>query len=221
MEENDCQWLRNLKKSISGNRQLQFYNLMEVAFISDSTAELEMVKFIEFETSTEQIHLTTVIDKRVSLYRNLKQKENAKCQLLWYFPLTREKYRFTISPHCIEKESYSQYPQANAFENLWNTLDPETKKDFHSLEPESFTVEKQELTDLDRFNTPEKIEISSNFVWMLFEVLEVEYTSLPMPQVIANSRHVKFESLFQPYKKSKKYLHKRVEGEWKVSALNP
>ena len=76
---------------------------------------------------------------------------------------------------------------------------------------------------MDRFNSPDKIEISENFTIILYEPLEVEHSIFPMPQVVADARHTKFESLFQPYKVQRKYVHSFNEEKqvWSICAINP
>ena len=52
----------------------------------------------------------------------------------------------------------------------------------------------------------------------------VEHTKFAMPQVVADSRTTKFESLFSPYKQSQKFLHlkdKENSTIWNFYTLNP
>ncbi len=53
--------------------------------------------------------------------------------------------------------------------------------------------------DLDKFNSPDKISVSSNYALLLLCPVQIEHTIYHMPQVIADGRK-KFESLFSPYK---------------------
>jgi hypothetical protein len=48
-----------------------------------------------------------------------------------------------------------------------------------------------------------------------------------MPQVVADKRLPDFESLFKPYKKSKKYIHSKStnsengSSSWQIKTVNP
>lgn len=217
----EAQWIRSLEKSLATNRQLQFYNLLQIAYLDENGGpELEMIKFLQFESNEGKIYICSMLDMRTSLCKPIGKCD--KVQLLWYFPLTREKYRLTSKATLLTSSNHKESPLSATFIKTWiESLDIEQKKEFHSLQPETITTEKSELTEIDRFNSPEKLEISENFGLGVFEVGQVEYTSLPLPQVIANSRNVKFESIFQPYKKTKKYLHWKEGEEWKVLPINP
>ena len=51
----------------------------------------------------------------------------------------------------------------------------------------------------------------------------VEHTKFAMPQVIADARTTKFESLFSPYKQPQKYIHTKDKenSTWNTLTLNP
>lgn len=138
---------------------------------------------------------------------------SAQVQILWYFPLSREKYIFDAAIHrvddAVQRDSY------------WLKVDKEERKSYHNLEPDHYydKVAEKQLQDIDKFNSQEKELLSENFAVVVCRPGQVEYCKEPGPQVIADSR-TKFESLFKPYKKSERYLHEIVNGQWVARALS-
>ena len=224
-------WKKSLTKSILNNRQLEFHGFFNFAFLNKGNPEIELIKFREFIDFPSNSFLISTIDQRTKTYNILKENLSNLLEICWFFPLSREKFKLKVKISLLKNDVYlsnSKNPidsskQLDILKIIWDKLDKEEKKEFHKKSPDSKTIEKEQLTDIDRFNCPEKTEISENLVIILYEPLEVEHSIFPMPQVVADGRHTKFESLFQPYKVQKKYVHVYNEEKkiWEIFPVNP
>jgi len=226
-------WAKSLQKSHSNNEQLEFWRYVSVAYISSKTnfPENEMIKFRSFHHKENQSFLLFTLDRRSNLFQDLEK--SAQVEFCWFFPLTREKYRIKSTLSAFYKAKYaegSEKQQVLSFEDLkdcWNKyVDKEERKLFTELHPDTKTTETnaKKIDDINHFNTPTVEEISENFAIVLADVIEVEHTKFALPQVVADSRHPKFESLFSPYKVTTKYLHRLANKEtaqWEIFPLNP
>lgn len=160
-------WALSLEKSILNNRQIHFYNLIFLSYFNATTnqAELESFYFKFFN----QNNFIFTIDKRTELFHILVK--NISCELGWFFNLSREKYRIkgkiNILPRITEEN-------LDLFAKTWDSLSVEEKKSFHQPISNCLTVEKPLLYDIDKFNSPDKVEISENFC--ILEVLPFEGT---------------------------------------------
>jgi len=224
-------WRKSLNKSIINNRQLEFHGYFNFAFLNKTNPEIELVKFTEFIDFPNNSFLTSTIDQRSKNFQILKENLNNLLEICWFFALSREKFKIKVRISLLNKDFYlnnSKNPidsskQKEILKMIWEKINKEEKNEFHNKLPDSKTIEKEQLTDMDRFNSPDKIEISENFTIILYEPLEVEHSIFPMPQVVADARHTKFESLFQPYKVQRKYVHSFNEEKqvWSICAINP
>ena len=59
--------------------------------------------------------------------------------------------------------------EISLYEKFWSeNLNKEEQKEFHSPHPDTLTSEIQNLSDLDKFNTPAKTQISENYALLMF-----------------------------------------------------
>jgi len=243
MEQKQPSWIRSLQKSIMNNTQLEFWHYLEIAYVNvdEKAPECEMIKFrkLLLDEITNKSFLITTVDKRTKLYKNLTQ--NPKIQLCWFFPLSREKFRLKCDCTLISNDDYfktnAKQDEISAstsapllikeYKRIWDEdLNKEEKKEYTEVQPDSETIDKHQKKhdDLNDFNTPEVQAISSNFSVIIFDPYEIEHTKFIMPQVVADSRTTKFESLFSPYKQPSKHLHTQDPQNalnWTTLTLNP
>lgn len=237
-------WTTTFKKAQINNRQLDFSNNAFLSYINQSTKEpeIEMIKLrssAQFTSnssntdSTENLtYILSDVDKRGRLFKNLS--EHNRCDLCIFYPLTREKFRFTCNTILISKSEIIQPStkkftiQENDFQNLFgklwqNELSADEHKLYAELEPDYGKIEKEFKEELVIFNTPELQSISGNFACQAFVPFRVEHTQFTMPQVVADARMPMFESDFKPYKYNKKYVHFYQDElkTWKFQAQHP
>ncbi|EAR97373.3 pyridoxamine 5'-phosphate oxidase-related FMN-binding protein (macronuclear) [Tetrahymena thermophila SB210] len=232
------QWLKALKRSIINNRQLQFSNMSQIAYVFNGEAGIDNITFDSYEkvisdNPLQEYSLIYTIDSRKNTFNEMKN--NKVVELCWYFPLTKEQYKIKCHFSFIalqqtqindiqitEEILIEQLPQnqRELLENAWNKVDKEAKKLYQSPHPDTCKPNQEPLDDLERFNTPEKNKISNNFALLVLTPFRMEHTSFAMPQVVADGRK-EFESIFKPYKKHSKYLYVIENNQWKVHTLNP
>lgn len=228
MEQGTSGWAKNVSKSISLNQQLDFISNMSVA-----------CKNSDGEPAIEQIKLGDILDEQVIISPMDKRARFAQLlvdsplvELLVYYPLSKEKYKLKSTLGYITSDKvqlpveYAGDPARlrQVYQEFWQArVGKEEKKSYQEPHPDMVTVEKNKSSDLDKYNALDKSEISHNFMLLLFFPVQVEHTIYAPPQVIADSRKIKFESVMQPYKKNKKYIHtyNKPQKAWSVQALNP
>lgn len=162
-------WKLSLEKSILNNRQIHFYNLIFLSYFNASTNQPELESFF-FKFFNKNNFIFT-LDKRTDLFQILVKNEN--CELGWFFNLSREKYRIKGK---IKIVSSITEENLDFFVKTWDSLNVEEKKSFQQPIPNCPTVEKPLRYDIDKFNSPDKVEISDNFC--VLEVIPFEGTSL-------------------------------------------
>ncbi|KRX06371.1 FMN-binding split barrel [Pseudocohnilembus persalinus] len=229
------QWNVLLNKSIINNRQLDFIKNISISFLDSNN--LPSIEMIQFGDIIQEKALIFPIDSRTKAFQGIQK--NKIIDLLWYFPLTQEKYTLKCNLQIFNKQEQNQQTQENEnyiifddmeqiYQNFWdNKIDKEDKKLFQNPIPDSLTEERQvinkQLTDLDKYNSYDKKNLSDNFALLVAIPFEITHTKYPKPQVIADSRKPKFESIFQPYKKCNKYLHQfnKEKQIWIINPVNP
>lgn len=62
-----------------------------------------------------------------------------------------------------------------------------------------------------------------NFMPVHFQALKVDHLIMAPPQVVADSRRKpqQYESLAQPFKKDRRFIHTQGESGWETSEVNP
>lgn len=230
-ENYETLWRKSLNKALINNRQLEFYGYFYLSFMNQENPEIELVRFREFIDLPYNNLIISTFDKRNKTLHILKENINRILEICWFFPLSREKFKIKVRISLLNQNFYLNNSknklditqQKEILKDFWEKLSKEEKKELHSKIPDTKTSENECLQDIDKFNCPEKIEISENLTLILFEPLEIDHLIFPMPQVVADARHPKFESVFQPYKLQKKYRHVLNEEKkiWDISTLNP
>ena len=160
-------WTQSLEKSVLNNRQIYFYNLIFLSYFNTTTNQSELESF--FFKFFNKNNFIFIIDKRTDLFHILAK--NLCCELGWFFNLSREKYRVKGKIHIISSPTEENI---DLFAKTWDILSVEEKKSFHQPISNCLTVEKPLLYDIDKFNSPEKVEISENFG--VLEVIPFEGT---------------------------------------------
>lgn len=227
MNENDF-FSNAMKKSLKDNAQLVFAKKVTIAIYDDDImSEIgDIVDIINF--SPTQSSVTTLFDNRSKFALGLSKVSTANLSI--FFPLTREKFiiksqvimlnpktennaqNLLINKYNIEKE--------NILKKYWNALSEEEKLIYETVDKDS--MKKEDTDDLNKYTAQEKRGVSGNFSVCLFVPLKYEYTVFPMPQVIANTRKMKFESLLKPHKMPRKFLNEydEKESKWTSVQLN-
>mmetsp|Transcript_47845 Transcript_47845/g.55120 ORF Transcript_47845/g.55120 Transcript_47845/m.55120 type:complete len:225 (+) Transcript_47845:1-675(+) len=190
------------------------------------------------QLATNRAGITFCLDNRSLVFQNLLK--NPKGELLWHFPFTREQFRLKcniilLSPKAettiddapsswqdiLNKPTF-HFSDLQASLKLWKSLTEEERLSHQSICPDTPAEDIAKYNDLDKYECQE-LEFSANFAIAICVPLEVEYTSFPLPQAVANSRPAKHESLLQPPKKIRKWLHhyQYDEQSWSLTKLNP
>lgn len=236
LEKTELLWKKSLEKSILNNKQLEFHNYFYLSFIKDKNPEIEMLKFRAFidHPTYSNSFLVATLDSRSKAVQSFKDNTNNLLEICWFFPLSREKYRIKTKLSLLCKEfcindndggnsNLEKTQKELILANVWDKHSKEEKKEFHNKTPDEISLEKEKMSDLDKFNSQDKNEISNNLMIILLEPIDIEHLTLPMPQVIADARHPNFESLFQPYKSQKKYKHlyNELTKKWEIYTVNP
>jgi hypothetical protein len=220
-------WQISLKRAILNNRQLDFSSNAFLSYLNshNQEPEIEMLKLRSsgvISTNTNEKYILSDIDSRGKIYDSLKA--HPKCDFCIYYPLTKEKFRFSCEAVLVSKLDTSEKKLSGKlvelYQQVWATeLGAEERKMYTEIEPGSVKIANEKLEELAVFNTPELAGISENFVTLVLVVYRVEHTCFTMPQVIADSRMPMFESEFKPYKYNKKYLHvyNKVSSSWSLA----
>ena len=218
----DITWLKALNRNLINNRQLQFVSMMTFSSVnSQGLPESDLLNLRK--TDEEKACMLFDIDIRSNFAQAIKDSKTGVVCI--NFPLSRHKMKFTGNFEIfLENE--------NQRKSIWEEkLTEEEKKMYKEADPDQ---EKQQKDAINKFNTPEVSNISSNFAIIAFYPKKgkkyfsinfnflVEQTISPMPQVVADSRHGNFESEFKPYKKLQKFIHTEEEGKgWTIKEVNP
>lgn len=134
-------WHSTLNNSINSNRQLEFVYNIQIAYLdAQLLPAIDSILFRRLQSHT----LYAFIDLRTKLA--VIQNSQAPISLLWYFPLSKEKY--------IIKATYKLYKSDDqiAKEHWEKLVSKEERKSYHSLHPDMPTSEMPQQTDLDKFN---------------------------------------------------------------------
>ena len=224
-------WKKSLNKSLINNRQLEFHDFFYLSYLNISEPEIDYFRFRDFVDHQGNSLIISTLDKRGKNFQILKDNLKNMLEMCWFFPLSREKFRIKVRISFLSQDFYLNHTkyqlelkkQEEIKKCIWDKLSKDEKKEFHNKLPDTLTPEKEVLPDIDRFNSPDKTDISENLAIVLLEPIEIEHSIFPMPQVAADARHSKFESLFQPYKVQKKYRHIFNEEKkvWDTFTLNP
>lgn len=212
MNENDF-FSDSMKKSLKNNAQLVFAKKITIAIYDcDIMSEIsDIVDIINW--SPTQSGVTTLFDNRSKFALSLSKVSAANLSI--YFPLTREKFIIKSQVIMINPKNENQaqsllitkykIEKENILKKYWNALTEEEKLIYETVDKDS--IKKEDTDDLNKYTAQEKHGVSGNFSVCLFIPLKYEYTVFPMPQVIANTRKMKFESLLKPHKMPRKFLN--------------
>lgn len=213
-----------LNKSLKDNAQLIFAKKITISIYSNDDVYTEIVDINEIIPINEyQSGILCLFDNRTQFALNLAKVD--KCKLSIYFPLTREKFiisanSFMINGIDCKEEKMFNINKEEILNKKWEKLTTEEKLQYETVDKDS--IKKETIDDLNKYIAQEKVEVSKNFSIGVFVAMKYEYTVFPMPQVIANTRKMKFESLLKPHKMPNKFLmeYKEEEKEWKSVQLN-
>ena len=210
-------------KSLNENTQLVFSRKLTISCNHENFPAIEIsdIRDIIDIPNTEN-QLTGIIcffDNRTNFLNFLKLCD--KCSLSIYFPLSREKYIMFSKVRLLNENNEKDLEYLNKY---WSSLNEEEKLQYETVDKDSIKPNLNITEDLIRYTAQEKDKFSVNFSVAEFIPFEVEFTIFPMPQVIANLRRQKFESLLKPHKMPQKFLMKYIEEndkkEWISHQLN-
>ena len=205
---------QSIIKSLKDNEQLIYSKKINIA-INDLNnfplCEISDIKSI-IDIDNNLVGIICFFDNRMNFYQNLLK--NDKSTLLIFFPLSREKFILYCKIEIIKDEEQIL--------NYWKTLNEEEKLLYETVDKDSIKPQLNIVDDLQKYTAQEKNFHSQNFSVVNFVPIIVEYTIFPMPQVIANLRRQKFESLLKPHKMPQKFLIKYIEDkkDWESQQLN-
>ena len=202
---NKSLWLNGFLKNIERNNQLKFSKKGFLSYILNEEPEIELMEIKEISENG----LTFFVDKREKIYSSFK-KDKKKSSFGIYFPLTKEKY--------IIKGFLLKIENKNKKEECWKNLEQEEKLYFTRQAP---NLKKTLIPQSEEYNEQKIEKIANNFGIFILDVIFVELIKFKMPQVIADARNPVFESEFKKYKKVKKFIFEKKEGEWKNYEVNP
>lgn len=221
--------ITSLKKSVRDNAQLVFSKKVTVSLnsASEEFPEAEILDILEItklgDASLEG--LVCLIDNRASFSRELSRNRNATLSI--YFPLSREKFIIksevkTINSLNKEEEKIDGLNPEELLKNYWSKLTHEEKLQYETVDKDSIKPHDDKADDLNKYIAQEGMEYSKNFSVAFFIPIETVYTIYPMPQVVANTRKQKFESLLKPHKMPSKFLIKfdKSDSKWKTYNLH-
>lgn len=203
-------WYNSFKDSFNRNKQLEFHNNIYISYVNnDSSPEIDMFKVIDYNSE----ELVTVVNSEDANSNCLINNKNNVKGLL-YFPITIEKYIFTL---IIRQEN-----DIEIIRKYWDIIKGEDKKDFKKDISKEITKINQKEFDLINYNTPSVSNIPINFKVVYLKPIKLEYIKYKGPQVIADSRSQPFESIFKKYKENKKfeYLLNPNDNTWTVKQYN-
>ncbi len=159
----------------------------------------------------------------------LELRSNARAEVSWYFPMTREQFRLRCRAHLITKED-QQEREKGARAAAWASLSDKDRLEFCSLAPGAVWVDPKAAAqdiDLDLYDSQnlDKTVAVEHFLVVSLEVDHVDYLTTPPPvadEVKPRHRESPRESLLQQNKVAKRFLHKREpDGQWTIVRVNP
>ena len=212
--QNNNIFKQTIIKSLKDNEQLIYSKKINIS-INDINnfplCEISDIKNI-IDIDNNLVGIICFFDNRMNFYQNLLK--NDKSTLSIFFPLSREKFILYCKTEIIKEEE--------KILNYWKTLNEEEKLLYETVDKDSIKPQLNIVDDLQKYTAQEKNFHSQNFSVVNFVPIIVEYTIFPMPQVIANLRRQKFESLLKPHKMPQKFLIKYIEDikNWESQQLN-
>ncbi len=106
---------------------------------------------------------------------------------------------------------------------MWRTLPDEQQLAFKSAQP---GLPKAAQSDALQQYEPQALDLDktlSNFALVTFTPHRVDHLIMAPPQVVADSRRKpqQYESLAQPFKRDRRFLHEWTDGAWTTVEVNP
>ena len=205
---------QSILKSLKDNEQLIYSKKINISINNVNNfplCEISEIKNI-IDIDNDLTGIVCFFDNRIEFYQNLINNKISTLSI--FFPLSREKYIFYCKIEIIQDNE--------KILNYWKTLNEEEKLLYETVDKDSIKPQLNIVDDLQRYTAQEKNFYSNNFSVVNFIPITVEYTIFPMPQVIANLRRQKFESLLKPHKMPQKFLLKYIEEKkiWESKQLN-
>lgn len=203
-------WLNGLKRSFEQNRMLEQAHYLTIATLRSGMPKLTLINFRGFHQDSKLIFY---LDSRSALYSDLTH--NNLSELQWFFPFTNEVFNFSNPNITLINEP------SDLVRTHWQFLQEREKEAYRGPAPDVPKPPRADhlSRDLEEYKAQQPIEVSPHFSVMLVEPVYVDQSVYVDKTAVGNSRKT-YESLPQPDAKSRRWLHKLEEGEWKTVELN-
>ncbi|TNV75737.1 hypothetical protein FGO68_gene13588 [Halteria grandinella] len=226
-------WLQSLNQTLSRNAQLQHSKHFSVALVNPDTQET----LCDFLRNEQIIHksedglsyhikpsLLAFLDSRSDIGQAFTHAK-ASIELCWFFTLTKEKYRLRCKVNLWNNKSItsSNSQLQTAFKSIWTSLNDDELLSFKRACPGD--EKKKSGDELLQYEPQVEDQIPSNFVVVELIPERIDHFLMAPPPVVADQRRKpqQYESLAQPFKKDRRFLHTiNEEGtQWNTVEINP
>jgi pyridoxamine 5'-phosphate oxidase len=163
-------WRQILARSLYRNRALIYARYFQLATVrADGRPANRTVVFRGFLPDSNQIAIIT--DRRSQKIEQIEQ--NAKAEICWYFPKTREQFRLAGMLYIVDAEHLNENWQ-RAYHEIWKKLSEAARAQFYDIalsQPQgSESVETEPKTNLNF--------IPESFRLLVFEPQDLDYLDL-------------------------------------------
>jgi len=199
----EAPWIGPLKASYTNNLQLISTRTIDISTLHEGCPSVSALTFQDFDGEVLEFH----VDARANVAKDLVA--DARCELIWHFPLSRETYKF-------KQPQVSFVTEGEVLTRRWETLTKPLKERYLSLPPDSYKAEDQ----AEHFTSQEARHVSDNFRILRIRPVIVDQTIYKQPEVVAESRKKHSDRIPVPERRSRRFEHKLDEGQWVTRELN-
>jgi hypothetical protein len=174
----------------------------------------------EAKNNNYQPSIITCVDSRSDIGKHLLSHETKTVELCWFFTLTKEKYRLKSTVNVLEFKTGNEESK-EIVQKIWGQQSEDELLSFKRPWP---GTEKVEIKDeLQKYEPQVEDEIPDNFKIIQFIPLSVDHYMYAPPPVIADARRKpqEYESLAQPFKKDRRFMHTFDDNNWNIKEINP